>query len=178
MPLSKERKEDLVAEYIDMLERSKAVIFTEYRGLTNKEMTQIRHKVRESEGRFRVTKLSLLKLAMEQAGYPIPENLSGEPLAIGFCFEEVSGVAKALTDFAEDSELMEIRSGIMNAEFISAGQIEALANLPPLDVIQAQILGLLDAPASNLVGVLQSGVAQVINVLNAYVEQGEGAAAG
>lgn len=173
MAISKARKEELVAQYIEMLERSNAVIFTEFRGLTNTEMTKLRRAVREAGGAYHVTKLTLLRRAMEQAGYPIPEYLSGAPLALSFCYDEIPGVAKALTEFAKENEMTVIRGGLMGDQFLTLEQIEALAELPPMEVLRAQILGLLEAPAANLVGVIQSGVAQVVNVLNAYIEQGE-----
>jgi large subunit ribosomal protein L10 len=175
LALTRERKEELVAEYVDLLKDSKAIIFTEYRGMSNPEMTTLRRAVRDADGVYRVTKLTLLELAMEEAGYPRPDILSGAPLAVGFCLEEIPGVAKALTEFAdEQTENLVVRGGLIGADFISAAEIEALAELPPLDVLRSQLIGLLDAPASQLVGVIQAGVAQVVNVLNAYVEQGEG----
>ena len=178
MPLTRERKQDLVAEYADLLENSKAVIFTGYRGLNNKDLTQLRRNVLEARGIYRVAKLTLLQIALEQAGYPVPEQvLSGEPVAVGFCLEEIPSVAKALTEFADDHDLVEIFGGLTPERELSVTEIEALADLPPLDVLRAQLIGLLDAPASNLVGVLQAGVAQVINVVNAYAESGESAEA-
>src|SRR5574341_1208248 len=140
LPLTKQRKEELVAEYADMLQQSKAVIFTEYRGLDNKAMTEVRRKVREANGRYRVAKLSLFKLALERAGYPVPTGLIGE-------------------------------------QQMTVSEIKTIADLPPLEVLRAQILGLLDAPAANLVGVLQAGVAAPINVIHAFVQKGESAAA-
>jgi large subunit ribosomal protein L10 len=108
----------------------------------------------------------------------VPEQLlSGEPVAVGFCLEEIPSVAKAITEFADEHELVEIFGGLMPERELSAAEIKVLAKLPPLDTLRAQIIGMLDAPAANLVGVLQAGVAQVINVINAYAESGEGAEA-
>lgn len=178
MPLTRERKEDLVAEYADLLQNSRAVIFSGFRGLNNKDMTQLRRNVMDAKGVYRVAKLTLLQLALEQTGYPVPERLlSGEPVAVGFCLEEIPSVAKAITDFADEHEMVEIYGGLMPERELSSKEIEALAELPPLDTLRAQLIGMLDAPAANLVGVLQAGVAQVINVVNAYAESGEGAGA-
>ena len=173
LPLSKARKQELVAEYTDLIEQSNAIILTEYRGLSNVELTKLRRSIREANGVYIVAKLSLFKLALAQAGLDVPD-MSGKPLAIGFCMDEVPAVAKAMTDFADDNELFIIDSALMEDQFLSAKQVESIAELPPLDVIRAQILGLFDAPASGLVGIIQSGVSQVVNVLNAYVEQGQG----
>ncbi len=177
MPLTRKRKEALVEEYVDLLKRSRAIVFADYRGMTNKQMMQVRGAVRDADGVFVVTKLSLLKLALEEAGYPVPENvLEGYPLAVGFALGEVPGVAKALTDFIDQAEIMELHGAMLGTNLVSAKQIETIADLPPLETLRAQIIGLLDAPASQIVGVLQAGVGQVINVINAYAEQGGEAA--
>jgi large subunit ribosomal protein L10 len=173
LAITRERKEELVAQYTDLLERSRAIIFTEYRGLSGTELTKLRRAIREAGGVYHVAKLSLLKRAMEETGNPFPDYLDGTPFALGFCFDEVPSMAKALTDYAEDVEEFVIRGGLMEGQFLTFAQIEALSDMPPLEVVQAQLLGLLDAPAANLVGVIQAAVGQVVNVLNAYVDKGE-----
>jgi large subunit ribosomal protein L10 len=174
LPLSKARKQELVEEYVDLIERSRAIILTEYRGLNNVQLTQLRRAIREANGVYLVAKLTLLRLALEKTGRQIPPEMSGKPLAVGFCLEEVPAVAKAMTDFADNNDLFFISSALMENQVLSAKQVESIANLPPLDVVRAQIVGLLDAPAAGLVGIIQSGVSQIVNVLNAYVEQGQG----
>jgi large subunit ribosomal protein L10 len=153
------------------------VILTDFRGITDKDLKQIRKVVREANGTYRITKTTLLARALEAAGYPLPPHMKGTPVAVGFCFGDVPAVAKALTDFTRDGEKLVIQGGLMGQSFISPDEVKAIANLPSLDVLRAQLIGLLDAPAANLVGVIQAGVSQVVNVLNAYAEKGESAAA-
>jgi large subunit ribosomal protein L10 len=168
LAISKQRKEELVSLYVDLIQRSKALIVTEYRGMTDVELKKVRRVVREANGTYRITKTTLLRRALEAAGQTIPDGLDGTPIAIGFCFENVPGVAKALIDVAKDSELFVMRGGLMDGQYMTADGIKAIASLPPIEVLRAQILGLLDAPAANLVGVLQAGVSQVVNVVDAY----------
>jgi len=176
LAISRERKEQLVAEYADMLSRSQGVVITEFRGMKDKQFKTVRHAVHEASGVYRVTKNSLLKRALEASGYPVPD-LAGAALGIGFCFDNVPGVAKVLTDYAKNSEGMIIRGGLMDGQILDAEALKAIANLPPLETLRAQLLGLLDAPAANLVGALQAGIGQVVNVIDAYARKGEGAAA-
>lgn len=175
MALSRERKEELVAQYGDMIQHSQALILTEYRGLTDKELKAVRRAVREADGAYRVAKVTLLKLALQANGYELPEALEGAPVAIGFCYKDIPSVAKALTGYAKDKDLMVIRGGLMGDRFLNEDEVKAIAELPPFDVLRAQLIGLLDTPAANLVGVIQAGVSQVVNVLHAYVEQSEAA---
>jgi len=177
LAISKERKEELVAQYADMLNRSQGLILTEFRGITDKDLKTVRKAVREANGAYRITKTRLLIRALQDAGYPVPDELRGMPLAVGFCYGDVPAVAKALTDLTKNSDVLSIRGGLMGQTFVDAEGVKAIADLPPLDVLRAQLLGLLDAPAANLVGVVQAGVAQVINVINAYAEKEQGAPA-
>jgi large subunit ribosomal protein L10 len=177
LAISRERKEELVALYADMLNRSQGLILTEFRGVTDKELKAVRKVVREANGSYRITKTRLLIRALEEAGYAVPAEVRGAPLAVGFCFGDVPAVAKALTDITKNSEVLSIRGGLMGQTFMGPEQVKAIAELPPMEVLQAQLLGLLDAPAANLVGVIQAGVGQVINVINAYAEKEQGAAA-
>jgi large subunit ribosomal protein L10 len=75
-----------------------------------------------------------------------------------------------LVDFAKDQEAFEIKGGLLGQVYLTQEQIENLAELPPLEVIRAQLLGILSAPASQLVGVVASSVRQVVNVVDAYAK--------
>jgi len=98
-------------------------------------------------------------------------------VGIGFCGNNIPGVAKAFADFSKSNEILEIKGGLMGNKVITEDDVRNLAKLPSLDVLRAQMLGLINAPASQLVGVVAGGVRQVVNVLNAYSEKGGEAAA-
>lgn len=174
MAISKERKEELVAQYTELLQSSQALIVTEYRGLTNAEMHRVRRKVVEANGVYHVTKVTLLKRAMDAVGLPFfPDGMFDGPIALGFCFDDVPGVAKALLDATGDVDFLIVRGGLLGDRFLSAREVKALAQLPPLDVMQARLLGLISAPAANLAGVLVSGRRRVVDLFHAY-SQSEG----
>jgi large subunit ribosomal protein L10 len=173
LAISKERKEELVAQYTKLLEECQALIVTDYRGLTNSEMIQLRRKVRQANGAYHVTKVTLLKRAMEAVGLPFPEEAVEGPVALGFCFDDVPGVAKVLVETAEETDFLTVRGGVLGDRLLSAKEVQSLAKLPPLEVLFAQILGLLNTPAATLVGSVSAGTSQVVNVLHAYTQQGE-----
>lgn len=171
MAISREKKEQLVEEYKQLLEKSNATIWTEYAGLSVKEMEGLRQEIREAVGEFHVVKNSLIKLAYEAMDFPIPENgLEGE-VAVGFAMEDVPPVAKAIADMAKDRDSISVKGGVVNGEIFTADQIKQLAELPPLDVLRAQLLGLINTPATQIAGVLAGSARQVLNVLNAYSEK-------
>ena len=173
MAISKQRKEDLVAQYAELLDSSKAVFLTEYTGLDVKQMQQLRGEVRKAEGIFRVTKNTLLLHALEEAGKPAPADLLVGQLASGFALNEAPTLAKALTDFAKEVEEFTVKFGILEDELLTAEQVKALASLPSLDELRAQIIGLIGAPAQNITSTVANGVRQVINVVDAYAQQAD-----
>jgi len=177
LAISRKKKEQLVQTYVDRLNDSEAIIITDYRGLTVGKLEELRGKIREAEGSFAVVKNTLAQRALSEAGLPVPEDMLFGPIGIGFCGNNIPGVAKAFADFAKGNDLLEIKGGLMGNKVISGDDVKNLAKLPSLDVLRAQMLGLINAPASQLVGVVAGGVRQVVNVLNAYSEKGGEAAA-
>ncbi|HSM57765.1 MAG TPA: 50S ribosomal protein L10 [Candidatus Sulfomarinibacteraceae bacterium] len=173
MAKSREHKEELVAQYVELLNESRAVFLTEYRGVNVVQMEELRSNVRNADGAFHVTKNTLLRTALEQSGQSLPDEMLLGQTAAGFALGELPSLAKALVDFSEESETFVIKGGLMDGKFLSREQIQALADLPSLDELRAQILGLLNAPAQNITGAIAGGVRQVVNVLNAYAQQEE-----
>lgn len=171
MAITKARKRELVEAYMEWLGKSKAVILAEYLGLTMKDMDALRSKVREAGGEFHVIKNTLGKLAFQEAGYEVPEEFFAGSTAAGFAFADAPAVAKALMDFARTAEALNVKGGYMDARPVSAEQVKALAELPPLPVLRAQLLGTLLAPASQLARLLAEPGRQVATVLKAFSEK-------
>lgn len=176
MAITKARKEELLAQYDELIKNSKAIFLTEYSGMNVKKMNALRSKVYEADGTFHVTKNTLFKLALEKADKKLPENFLEGQLATGFALNEVPSLAKALVEFAKDEDNVTLHGGYFGDDFMTVEQIEALAKLPSLDQLRAQLLGLISAPARDVASILASGVRQVVNVVDAYAKSEEGAA--
>ena len=171
MAISKEQKKEIVAQYQEWMDKSQAIIMTHYIGLTMKDMDALRKKVRDAGGEFHVLKNSLCKLALQNAGLELVEEHFEASTAAGFAFEDAPGLAKAMTDFAKEVEFLKIKGGYMEENPVSAAEITALAELPPLPVMRAQLLSTILAPASQLVRLLSEPGRQVAAVLQAYADQ-------
>lgn len=171
MAITKKRRAELVKEYGDLLKKSEAFVITSYSGLPVKDIEQLRRKVRESSGEFHVVKNTLAAIAIKQAGLPVPEDMLAGGTAIGFAFTDVPAVAKAISDFTKGSDFVKVKGGVMGNKVLDAKQIGALATLPPLPVVRAQLLGLINTPATRLAGTVASGVRQIVNVVKAYSEK-------
>jgi large subunit ribosomal protein L10 len=171
LAITKKRRAELIRQYGELLKKSEALFIASYNGLDVKGVEQLRRKVRESSGDFRIVKNTLAALALKQAGLPVPEDMLVGSSAIGFAFSDVPGVAKALNDYAKDSEFVKVKGAVMGSKLLNPKQVTALASLPPLPVVRAQLLGLINTPATRLAGTLAGGVRQVVNVIKAYSEK-------
>ncbi len=171
MALTKERKSELVEEYRELFSKSRALVLADYRGLPMGELSALRGKVREANGEFHVAKNSLAAIALKKAGLPAPGEFFEGPTAVGFAFGDPPALAKAIVDFAKDSQFVTIKGGLLGDRVLTSQDVEALAELPPLPVLRAQLLGLISAPAARLAGVVAGGVRQIVNVVKAYAEK-------
>ena len=171
MAISRERKEALVAQYTDLLKRSQAVILTNYQGLSVAQITQLRDQIREANGAYYVTKNTLIRLAMQQLGWSVRDEWLEGPTAIGFCFDEATAIAKAIVDFADESDILTIKGALLGKRIVGEDQVKSLAKLPPAEVLRAQVLGALTAPMSGVVGALNNVLAGLVGVLDARKDQ-------
>lgn len=171
MAIGKERKEELIKTYAELIAKSEGLILVEYRGLSMKGMDPLRGKVRDASGELHVVKNTLARRALADVGREAAADLFSQSTAIGFAFTDVPGVAKALTAFAKENEFVKVKGGLLGNKVLSPKEVEALAELPPLPIVRAQLLGLLAAPASRLTGVIAGSVRQVVNVVKAYADK-------
>lgn len=177
MAISREKKTEMVADYADRVSQSRALIFTDYRGLSVARMTDLRRRLREVGGGFQVIKNTLFKRALDAAEVPLADEYLEGPLAVGYCFEEVPPVAKALIDFATESGVLQIRGALLGAQFLDADSVKAIAALPPREVLLAELLGSVQGPMSSLASTIMAPMRELVRVLHARAEQGQEAAA-
>ena len=171
MAITKNQKRELVAKYGEWLERSEAFVLAEYTGMSMKDMDALRAKIREVGGEFHVVKNTLAKLALKEAEIEFDEDHFLSSTAIGFAFEDPPALAKAITDFAQESNFLKVKVGYLDKQMMSAADVKALADLPPLPVMRATLLSTILAPASQLVRTLAEPGRQVAAVLKAYSER-------
>jgi large subunit ribosomal protein L10 len=168
---SKAQKETMLTQYIEWVGKSQAVVLVEYSGLKMSNLDAIRAKVREAGGEFHIVKNTLAKLALEKAGFKVPADYAEKSTAIGLAFSDPAGFAKALTDATKGMEAVKIKGGFMGAVTLTPAEVKSLASLPPLPVMRAQLLGILQAPASKLVRTLAEPGRQVAYVIKAFSEK-------
>lgn len=171
MAISKQRKQESVAELKEMLSRSKAVILSDYRGLTAAQMATVRNKLRPLDGKFLVAKNTLLARSLEEVGLPVPEDLLLGPTAVGFCFADFREPVRAMLDLARETNVLKVKGGLLGNQLINAETVRSLPTLPSPETLRAQALGGLQSPVSGFVGVLDSALRSLMYVLSARAEQ-------
>lgn len=169
MPITRERKEQLVNVIADEVKKSQALILTDYRGLPTAELAGLRNKLRGKAG-VHVVKNTLVTIALERAGLPVPEDLLVGPTAIAFCYSDIAGPAKALNDFLRDKDV-KIKGAILGTQVLRGAEAAALATLPTREQLFARLLGTVNAPGTQVAGVVASGIRQILYLVKARAEQ-------
>jgi large subunit ribosomal protein L10 len=177
LAISRAQKEKMVADYVDQVSRSRALILTDYRGLTVAQLSELRRNLRELDGTFQIVKNTLFERALVEAGIPVPAEPLQGPLAVGYCHGDTPPVAKALMDFAKQTEILQVKGAILGADFLDAEGVKMLADLPPREVVRAQLLGAVQGPMSSLVSTITAPLREIVQVLRARSEQGQEVAA-
>lgn len=177
MAISKERKEEMLATYTEWLKQSEAVILVEYTGVRMKDLDNIRAKIRESGGEFHVLKNTLARRAFSDSGMNLPADFLLQSTAVSLAFSDPASTAKALSDATKGNGFIKVKGGFMGGQVLNASQVKALADMPPLPVMRAQLLGVLQAPAGKLVRTIAEPARGLAAVIKAFSEKASEASA-
>ena len=170
MALTKEKKREVQAQYEAWLEQSQAVFLVEYTGMNMPAFDALRHKVRAAGGEFHVVKNTLSKRAFEAQGFTLPGEYFLGSTAVGFAFEDAPAMAKILSETAKELPAVKIKGGLLDGQLVSAAEVRALADLPPLPVMRAHLLRTILAPASKIVRTLAEPGRQIAQVLKSFAD--------
>jgi large subunit ribosomal protein L10 len=171
--MKREQKEHVVDELTQRLKAAETLLVADYRGLTMPQIDELRSRLLESGARFTVVKNTLTRRAAEAAGADALLALLDGPSAIAFLETDgdMVAAAKALADSARETNVLEIRGGIMQGRTLTAAEVETLAKLPPEDVLRGQVLGAIVAPLTALAGLLNAPLQNLVGLIDARIEQ-------
>lgn len=173
MAISRKRKEALVATYKQQLAGSNGVVMADYTALTVSQMEYLRRKTREQNGQAFVIKNTLFNVVLKEQGLEAPEELMTGSTLVAFCHEEVPPVAKLFRDYVKEVEegKFKVKGAIMEGRVLSPQETQVLADLPSREVLLSTVLRTINAPATQVAGVVASGIRQILNVVQAYVDK-------
>jgi large subunit ribosomal protein L10 len=166
-------KQYLIDEVQTHLKKSDYVILTNYTGATVADVASLREKLAAEKAEFHVIKNSSLRVAAKALGLPEVEAALTGPTAIIVGGKNSPGVAKVLKQFFKDKQKVEVKAGVLGKKLISAAQVQQLADMPSLETLRAQFLGLINQPAGMFVRVINAVPQSLANVLQAKVRAAE-----
>lgn len=170
MPKSRAEKEVLLTSLQQKL-AGKAVVFTQYQGLTVKELTELRAKLREGGATYTVTKNTLLRKALVEARIDIPAEILDVQLAVAASAGDEVEPNRVVVQFAKDHEALKVLGAVIEGEFVPESGVRALAALPSREELYAKVVGSVAAPLRGLVTVLGGNLRGLVSVLNQYQQQ-------
>jgi large subunit ribosomal protein L10 len=171
--MKRAEKTDNVQSLEQDLGRATVTVLAEYRGLTVTQMNRLRRAVREADGRFRVAKNTLAKRAASAGRHEKMTPLLRGPVALLMGFKDPVTVAKLAVKFAEELPKLEIKGAVLDGALLPAAEVKGLATLPSREVLLAQLLGLLQAPATQLVRTLNEPAASLARLVKALGDRAE-----
>lgn len=173
MAISRARKEELLAVYRQQLAESEGFVMASYQRLSTPQLQDLRGRVRELEGTTFVVKNTLFRRALEEAGVEVPDDFLTGPLVVGFSYQDVPSMARLFREFARSFEEGQfiVKGGMIEGRLFGAQEAMAVANLPTRDELLSTVLRTFNAPATQMAGVVASGIRQVLNVIKAYADK-------
>ena len=162
----------LIEEAKDHLSKSEYFFLTDYRGIDAQETSELRSKLAERGAEFHVVKNSSIRLAANpDLIEDLDSHLKGHT-AVVVGGDDASGVAKVLSEYFKSNEKVSVKAGALGDRHLTADEIKQLATLPGLEQLRAQLLSLLNTPASSLVTVLSAPARGMVAVLKAKADKG------
>lgn len=172
MAITRERKEELLGIYGQTLTGTDGFILVEFKGLNMARINDLRGRLKPSGATYMVTKNTLLRIALEQGGWPVPTDMLALPSGTIFGNGSLPAAAKIVQKFAQENpDQFIVKGGVIGTAIFKASELEAVSNLPTIEEIRAQLAGVIVAPAAQLAGLLNAATSQLVNVLQAYEDK-------
>lgn len=171
-----QQKAESIAELKERLQQAKVAVMTKYVGINAEQSESLRKKLRDEKVSLKVYKNTLAKRALDELGLGEAAAFMEGPTGWAFSNDPVAP-AKILKDFGKDVPLVSMVGGVLEGRVVSKAQLDALASLPPRQVLLGQVAGAVAAPISSFASVLQALPRNLANVLDQVRQQKEGAAA-
>jgi large subunit ribosomal protein L10 len=173
--MSKEIKAQIIDELQSTLSRCNIGILTDYRGMSNAQMTALRHKLRKLGVEYRVVKNTLVRFAVARAGREDLVDFFNGPVGIAFGFGDVVEPAKMLAEhIAAEKVILSIKGGFLTDTVLTAKDVEVLARLPSREILLSRVVAEMQSPITAVVYCLASPIRSIIGGLQARIKQLEG----
>ena len=173
MPKTRAQKEEIVVDLVSRLDRMKAAVFVNYQGIKVLEVEDLRRRLHAHKIEYLVVKNTLMRLALEKSKIGIKINKMSGQIGVLLSYEDEVRAAKIVAEFAREHPTMKLRAGFLAGEMIDQAKVIELSKLPSEEELLARVVGSINAPISNFVGVLRAEVASIVHVIRAIAKEKE-----
>lgn len=163
--LTRKQKQQIVEELTDKLQRQKASVFTDFRGLKVGEMQNLRNKLRETGIEYKVVKKTLIKLALDKAKKETDVSQFENSVALAVGYNDPIMPAKVISNFAKEHENLKILGGLMEDKSLTIEEVRELAMIPSKNELLVELVNSLKSPINGFVNVLEGNIRNLINIL-------------
>jgi large subunit ribosomal protein L10 len=165
--MKKTEKTALVEDLSSSFNRASIALVSEYRGMTAAESTEMRRRLRAVRGEMRIAKNTLVRHALKGTKYEALESNLGGQIGVILSYEDPVVLAKTFTGFGPLGDKLKLRGAVLDGKTLTPEEVRALATLPSREVVFGQLLGLLNAPATQLVRLLNEPGSYLARVIDA-----------
>lgn len=169
--MNRDQKAQIISEIKDKFQKSQGVVITEYKGLSVKDVNELRDKLRTVSCEYRVLKNTLTEVAISDLGLEDIKSFLKGPTAIVFEYKDPVSPAKIMYDFQKEHENFKIKAGLLGKKVLKADQIKQLASLPDRETLLSLVMARMQSPIVGLVNVLQGTLRNMVYVLDAISKQ-------
>lgn len=168
---TKNQKEVIISELTEKLKSSKAVVFSDFKGLTMKNMVALRKELRTEGISLKVVKKTLINIALKEAGIEADVLKMEGQIAVAVSPKDEVAAAKIMSKFSRTNDKLKITGGILEGKTLSVDEVIALSKLPSKEELLARFIGTINAPVTNFVRVLSGNLTGFVRVLKAVAEK-------
>ena len=170
MAITRQKKQELVVRYKELIENSSALVFTNYKGTSVAQVRALRNKLKDTNTTYVVVKNSLLGIALKESGRVVPEALLKGTNGVAFLGEDIGKSVSALNDWIKSAKIVEVTGALLETSVIEGNSAAQLSDLPTKEQVRAQLLGVISGPARSLVQIVNAPGASLARVINAHAD--------
>jgi large subunit ribosomal protein L10 len=169
---NRQKKEQLVSELVEKVGKSTAIVFANYQGLTHQQLENMKRSLKKADAEFMAVKNTLLERALaDKVDKETADTHFHQPTGALFIYKDIVDPLKELTKTVKEFKMPVIKFGIIEGKVVTGEQVTKIASLPPLPVLQAQLLGQMKAPISGLHRALNWNLQSLVMTLNAIKDK-------
>ena len=168
---TKKQKEEIVKDMASKAKEAKAVVFSDFKGVKVKDLTQLKKDLRKEGVDFKVAKKTLINIAFKEAGIEIDTKEMEGQVAVSISTQDEVAAAKIIEKFAKTNQNLKILGGILESKLMSIEQVKALAKLPSKEEMLGKLVGTIQAPISGFVNVCAGNLRGLVQVLKGISEK-------